>query len=339
MSGRPFRLAVADSPRAPFDDRLLRRLEERGRVKAQLFREPEFSGTAGGSFDALFVPEIMSGPLRQLLRRARRHLPILLGDAAPLPRFRRGLLRNAALHFYGSDAAREERIRAGIEPERLHFLPPHPLEFETTAERRKNEERARALRSALGIPDSERVLLFAGEFTRENAPGILLESFFLRLRECGLSGWTLALAGSGPLEGQLRALAGASARVRFLPDSEPPAVLRRAGDLIALPSKSQRTGARAAAVAESMASGRPVLVTENAGAGLALVRPGKTGWSVDSAHPELWFDYIRPVSREQLRRMGEAARSAAEAWSFDTAAAAIEQATETIPDFFAENGG
>ena len=48
---------------------------------------------------------------------------------------------------------------------------------------------------------------------------------------------------------------------------------------------------------------------------------------------------ILKISKEQLRRMGEAARSAAEAWSFDAAAAAIEQATETIPDFFAENGG
>ena len=339
MNGRPLKLAVADSPLTPLDERIFRQLEQRGRVKPRLLRAPDFAGIAAGNSDALFVPETATASLRRLLRRCHRNLPVLLGSG-PLPRFRRrGVLRNADLFFYANTEARAERLRAGIGPGRLFFLPPYPLELETPDEERDNELRARALRTAFGIPDGERVLLFAGEFIADNAPGILLESFLLRLREGGLAGWMLALAGSGPLEGMLRSLAGESPRIRFLPPVENAAVLYRIGDLTALPAKSPRTGERAAAVAEALAASRPVLVTENAGEALALVSPGETGWSVDSAHPELWFEYPGHVPQERLRRMGEAAREAAATWSVEAAAAAIERALEAIPDFFCGNGG
>ena len=340
MSGRPLRLAVADSPRAPLDEQIFRRLERRGQVESHLVREPDFAGIAAGNFDALLVPETQTRPLRRLARRVRGRIPLLLDSgSAPLPRFRRGLFRNADVLFYGSDAARADRLRAGIAPERLFFLPPVPIEIETAGKQQPCERRARELRSVLGIPDGERVLLFAGEFIEENAPGILLESFLFRLKEHDLSGWTLALAGNGPLEGQLRELAGTSPKIRFLPLEENSSVLRRVGDLVAMPSKSRRSGTRTAAVAEAMAASRPVLVTENAGEALMLVHPGETGWSVDSAHPELWFDYLRAVPAERLRHMGEAAREAAQSWSLDAAAESIERALTAIPDFFLKNGG
>ncbi len=338
MNVSPIRLAVADSPRAALDERILRRLEQRGLVRPYLIREPDFSGIAAADFDALFVPELRTPSLRRLARRVHPEMPILLGSA-PLPRLRRRLLRSVDLLFYASDAARTERLRCGIEPKRLFFLPPHVIDPASLEEQRIRERRAGELRASLGIPDEERVLLFAGEFVEENAPGILLESFLFRLRERELPNWTLALAGSGPLEKELRELAGTSPHVCFLPPGEEPAALRRLGELVVLPSKTERTGIRAAAVTEAMAASRPVLVTENAGAALSLIRPGENGWSVDSAHPELWFDYIRTVSGEQLHRMGKAAYRAASAWNSDAAAASIELALKANPDFFPENGG
>ena len=65
----PIRLAVADSPRAALDERILRRLEQRGLVRPYLIREPDFSGIAAADFDALFVPELRTSSLRRLARR------------------------------------------------------------------------------------------------------------------------------------------------------------------------------------------------------------------------------------------------------------------------------
>ena len=75
-----------------------------------------------------------------------------------------------------------------------------------------------------------------------------------------------------------------------------------------------------------MAAQRPVLVTEKAGCAPDLVEPGATGWSVDSAHPELWFDYVKGISRERLAAMGEAAGRKIRSWTPAAFADAVERA-------------
>jgi len=60
--------------------------------------------------------------------------------------------------------------------------------------------------------------------------------------------------------------------------------------------------------------------------GVTGVEPGATGWSVDSAHPELWFDYVKGISRERLAAMGEAAGRKIRSWTPAAFADAVERA-------------
>lgn len=343
---RPARLAIAAAPEAPFDERLLRLLTARGRVLPRLFPETELEHIAAWGADALLVTGARHTRLLKTARRFHGHIPVLLGhdpeppEASPLPRLRqlyrqRRACRYADAAFFAGGTGRAACLRGGLRPEQLFFMP-YPLCPERASEP-GCDARVREERIAAGIAETDRVLLFTGEFEERNAPGILLEQFLFFLRTPASSGWRLAMAGEGPLGAMLREMAATEPRIHFLPFRDP-AEACRLGDLVALPSK--RAGTRSGAILEAMASSRPVLVTENAGDALDLIRPGVTGWSVDSAHPELWFEYMRMVSREQLRAMGEAARTAASTWSAEAAASAVEQALRArFPAFFPEKSG
>ncbi len=170
---------------------------------------------------------------------------------------------------------------------------------------RRFEERAEALRRELGIAPGDKVLLCAGAFEPEQRVAVLLDQF-LEFRRTGPGAeWRLVLAGQGAEEPLLRRMADGEPGVHFLPpgrDELP--VLFRLADLVALASRSE-SGVET--VCGAMASGRAVLASDGVGCAARLVEPGKTGWCVDSAHPELWFDYPKAASQARLREMGGAA--------------------------------
>lgn len=170
---------------------------------------------------------------------------------------------------------------------------------------RRFEERAAALRRELGIAPDDKALLYAGAYQPEQRVAVLLDQF-LEFRRTGSGAeWRLVLAGEGAEEPLLRRMAGEDPNVRFLPpDREELPVLFRLADLVALVSRAE---AGYATVCGAMASGRPALVSDGVGCAARLVEPGRTGWCVDSAHPELWFDYPKAASKTRLREMGEAA--------------------------------
>jgi len=157
-----------------------------------------------------------------------------------------------------------------------------------------------------GIGPDEKILLYAGAFEPEKRVGVLLDQF-LEFRRTGSGrGWHFILAGEGRLESELRRMALDEPNVHFLPPAggEALAALYRNADLTALVSRKEpgRETLRGA-----MASGCAVLATDGVGCAAALIEPGKTGWCVDSAHPELWFDYPKAASKAKLKAMGEAA--------------------------------
>lgn len=167
------------------------------------------------------------------------------------------------------------------------------------------EERAAALRRELGIAPDDKVLLYAGTFEPEQRVAVLLDQFLEFRRTASGAEWRLVLAGEGPEEPLLRRMAGEDPGVRFLPpDRVELPVLFRLADLVALVS---RADSGYATLCGAMASGRPVLASDGVGCAARLVEPGRTGWCVDSAHPELWFDYPKAASKTRLREMGEAA--------------------------------
>jgi glycosyltransferase involved in cell wall biosynthesis len=137
---------------------------------------------------------------------------------------------------------------------------------------RPAEERS-ALRAQLGFPPGGRLLLTVRRLVPRMGLDVLLHAF--RHLAGDFPDLQLAVGGSGPLEPELRALAGElglADRVRFLgfvPEDELPA-LYAAADLFVLPTASLE--GFGLVTIESLAAGTPVLGTP-VGATPAILRP------------------------------------------------------------------
>lgn len=124
-------------------------------------------------------------------------------------------------------------------------------------------------------------------------------------------GATVAIAGSGPLEGRLRSLAAGQPRVRLLGEvAEPelPALLG-AADCFVLPSVN-RAESFGVATLEAQAMGTPAVVT-SVGTGTAeAIEPGVTGEVVPPGDPAALAAAVRSLLEHPQRRlaMGRAAR-------------------------------
>jgi glycosyltransferase involved in cell wall biosynthesis len=131
------------------------------------------------------------------------------------------------------------------------------------------------LRRRYGLPDGRPVVLSVGRLSPEKRADVLIEA---AARLAGPEA-VLALAGTGPDSGRLRALAerlGVSARVRFLgfvPGADLPGLYRLA-DVFAIASQAEL---QSLVTMEAMASGLPVVAVD-AGALGELVHAGENGF-------------------------------------------------------------
>jgi glycosyltransferase involved in cell wall biosynthesis len=132
-----------------------------------------------------------------------------------------------------------------------------------------------SLRRRHGLPSGRPLILSVGRLSPEKRADVLIEA--MARPEVGDA--TLALAGSGPDEERLRALAarlGVSGRVRFLgfiPGPDLPGLYRLA-DVFAIASEAEL---QSLVTMEAMASGLPVVAVD-AGALGELVHPGENGF-------------------------------------------------------------
>ena len=119
-------------------------------------------------------------------------------------------------------------------------------------------------------------LTYLGRLSAEKGPEILLDAWS-RLDE-RFAGWQLQFIGSGPLEGALRAQAGAlgpaGQRVFFHPPVEDPARVLLESDVLALPSLTEGFPL---VLAEAMACGLPVVAADCAPGVRVLIRDGVNG--------------------------------------------------------------
>jgi glycosyltransferase involved in cell wall biosynthesis len=134
------------------------------------------------------------------------------------------------------------------------------------------------LRSRYGLPAGRPVILSVGRLSPEKRADVLIAAA-ARLDGAGAGCPVLVLAGSGPDERRLRALArhyGVTDRVAFpgfIPDADLPE-LYRAADVFAIASQAEL---QSLATMAAMASGLPV-VAADAGALPELVHPGENGF-------------------------------------------------------------
>jgi starch synthase len=179
--------------------------------------------------------------------------------------------------------------------------------------------------SAFRPADVRLRVLFGGTLTQRKGIGYLLDAMGL----LDPSRFELTVAGSVPGSGAgLRWYEGSFRHLQGIRPQDMPTVYR-AADVLVLPSLLEGS---ALVVLEAMASGLPVIVTENTGAD--AVRDGVEGFVVPVRSPEAIAARLEELASPELRRrMGAAARSRALAFEWD----AFHRAFRVAAGFDAED--
>lgn len=161
-------------------------------------------------------------------------------------------------------------------------------------------------------------VLYAGRLSVEKGVDVLVDAV-LRL-----DGVRTVVAGTGPMEQELRARAGDRVEfVGWLPRTELARWYARAR-LLVVPSRSEPQGV---VVLEALASGTPVLGAR-AGGIPEMIDEGRTGWLVPPGDADALSRTLAGLlaDPEALARAGRAARESVRAYGVDSHLARVEQA-------------
>lgn len=209
----------------------------------------------------------------------------------------------------------------GLKDNQLSFAP-HAIDNSRFAEDKTQE--AQLLRRQLNINDKDIIVLFAGKMEEKKAPLQLLEAFFCLNR----SGTHLLFVGNGPLEQQLKLKAKGNSDIHFMDfqnQSQMPAVYQ-ACDIFCLPSEGPGE-TWGMAVNEAMASGKPVLVSDKAGAAVDLVKPFQNGaiFKAQSLTDLIYnLNKLIDTGKGELTKMGKHSKKRIKNWSLENQVKVME---------------
>ena len=176
--------------------------------------------------------------------------------------------------------------------------------------------RAELLRRCKVTAGGERRLLFtAARLVPAKGLDLMIEAFGrLKLSE---RGWIWVVAGTGPLEAELRQKAGAldGNGIHFVGVQPHDVAKGLAGqaEAFVLPSVYEPHGI---VVSEAMGAGTPVIASDAAGAAIDLVEPGKTGWLFKNRSAEDLTRVLKEATDnpERLGAMRPLCRAKFEQW-------------------------
>lgn len=292
--------------------------------------------------------------MRVLLSRGLSHVPLLFrGDSHDMGReatlqssvgrnIRRLLFRRFTGFLSVGKAHREYLLSSGVPSSRIHHVPHCVDNARFRAAAPEALAARQAWRTSHGIPASAREVLFAGKLEPKKAPQLLLRAFLAQhdapKRHAASDDDArnvLLFVGSGELYGELRTLAGSriGQDVFFVPfqnQSVMPTVYA-AADVLVLPSASSGE-TWGLVVNEAMNLARPAIVSDRVGCGPDLVTPGETGWVFPSGDVNALAATLRDALSDpaRLARMGEAARTRIDAYSYEVATAALEKVLDGL---------
>ena len=175
------------------------------------------------------------------------------------------VMRMTAPDYYDAGGALHKAdavIASGATMEKLKGVRADCVDIPNGVDAELFKPHASAFRKSQGIPEGDFVILFVGRFQAVKNHEMLIDAFARVLPQCPRA--RLVLAGSGPLEGRIRArcrVAGVAERVAFLgevPFSELPDV-HAAADLKVITSYYESF---CFAALEAMATALPLVVTD-----------------------------------------------------------------------------
>lgn len=217
---------------------------------------------------------------------------------------RNRLIRDAEAFVVMSAAIRDEVLVAGIEPQRVAWIP-HGID--TQRYRPATPEERVALRSTHGLPRDARIVTYVGRLLRGKGLEALVDA-------CAGLDSHLLLVGSGAgqslsIEAELRervARGGLGSRVTFAGRVDDVEDWLRASDLFAFPSVFEALGL---ALIEAAACGLPAVASRTGGI-VDVVAHGESGLLVEPGDPTALREALGALLRDPERRtaLGRRAR-------------------------------
>jgi glycosyltransferase involved in cell wall biosynthesis len=204
-------------------------------------------------------------------------------------------------------------------PDHKIFLVPYCVDNErfVIAANLTDNQRAE-IRKRYEVPADRLAVLYAAKFMPRKRPGDLLDAACRLKTQAGLP-FTLIMAGSGELEGELRAFCvehGLDNVVftGFINQSALPA-LYAAADVFVLPSEQETWGL---AVNEAMCAGLPIVVSREVGCVADLVADGVNGYTPSAGDTEALASALRRLIEDEdlRRRQGSESRKRILQWGY-----------------------
>ena len=208
-------------------------------------------------------------------------------ESAPLELAKRLLIRGASGFFVPGRASADYVRSFGVAEDRIE-LAPNAVDDEIFGRAAVDRTGRKTCR-----------FLYAGRFDAEKGLDVLLRAF-------ARSPGELVLAGSGPEEGRLRALA--DGRVRFLGplDRDALAPVYAEADAFVLPSRSEPWGM---VLNEAAAAALPLIATDGVGAAFDLVEDGANGFRVPVGDEDALAAALTRLAEDEQFRLVAGARS------------------------------
>lgn len=191
----------------------------------------------------------------------------------------------------------------GVEGYRIEFGPDHPYR---NVPYYSELERFHALRNPAA---GARTILYSGALIHRKGVELLAAAFAQVAADN--PDIRLCIVGDGPLRGRMEQMLSSCADqvewAGFQPWHELPGFYAR-GDVFCFPSRYDGWGL---ALVEALASGMPAIATDQAGAAIDLIAPGKNGWLVKSDDANGLLNSLREaiaITPQRLAAMQAAAR-------------------------------
>jgi glycosyltransferase involved in cell wall biosynthesis len=208
-------------------------------------------------------------------------------ESRPLELAKRRLIERAAGFFVPGRASAEYVRSFGVPDERI-ALAPNAVDAEIFGRAAVDRSGRRTC-----------TFLYAGRLDAEKGLDVLLRAF-------GRAPGELVLAGSGPEEAKLRALADGRVRFAGALDRDELVPLYAEADAFVLPSRSEPWGM---VLNEAAAAGLPLVATEGAGAAHDLVEDGVNGFRVAVEDEHALADALTRLAEDEDFRLAAGARS------------------------------
>jgi glycosyltransferase involved in cell wall biosynthesis len=224
-------------------------------------------------------------------------------------------------------------------PDKKIFLVPYSVDNDrfTRSAKLTGGERAK-IRARNGVPCGQPAVLYAAKFAPRKRPGDVLEAV-RRLKMTTNRPFSLVMAGSGELEGELRAFCAERGMSNvvftgFVNQSSLPA-LYGACDIFVLPSEQEPWGL---AVNEAMCAGLPIVASREVGCVPDLVEDGVNGYTPRAGDTEaLTLALHNLIVDEGLRRrQGQESLRRIQQWGYRQCLEGIRAALVGLPNVHVE---